>query len=246
MRKNRNKSKKVVNFKKELRGLNKLEQLIDVITEDHNRGSMTSNQSLASNFVSSPIASILSKLKHKGKNSYCCKKDIVFTKIQNLVLKLNIHLLEKEKAILDKKERLSQSISVTLMTRSDKIVVSDLKSHELSYNELIKVVHKHTQIPLNLLSLMVGNKKIDQTSVIDLWQNQLINVHTKGFGGTGDQDAILNERICVLCGSKTAFKYLYIKTMNQEKIHVIQTMTKKTLDKDKDCVCHKCEWKAGR
>ena len=132
------------------------------------------------------------------------------------------------------------------MTPSDKIVVSDLKSHQLSYNELIKIVHKHTKIPLNLLSLMVGNKKIDQTSVIDLRQNQLINVYTKGFGGTGDQDAILNERICVLCGSKTAFKYLYIKTMNQEKIHVIQTMTKKTLDKDKDCVCHKCEWKAGR
>ena len=36
VRKNRNKNKKVVNFKKELRGLNKLEQLIDVITEDHN------------------------------------------------------------------------------------------------------------------------------------------------------------------------------------------------------------------
>ena len=132
------------------------------------------------------------------------------------------------------------------MTQSDKIVVSDLKSHELSYNELIKIVHKHTEIPLNLVSLMVGNKKIDQTSVIDLQQNQLINVYTKGFGGTGDQGAILNERICVSCGSKTAFKYLYIKTMNQEKIHVIQTMTKKTLNKDKDCVCHKCERKAGR
>ena len=33
--------------------------------------------------------------------------------------------------------------------------------------------------------------------------------------------------------------------MNQEKTHVIQTMTKKTLNKDKDCVCHKCERKAG-
>ena len=34
--------------------------------------------------------------------------------------------------------------------------------------------------------------------------------------------------------------------MNQEKIHIIQTMTKKTLDKDKDRVCLKCEQKAGR
>ena len=66
-------------------------------------------------------------------------------------------------------------------------------------------MNKHTQIHPNLLSLMVGNKDIDQTSVIDLLQNQIINVYTKGFGGTGDQDAILNEKICVLCGSKTAF-----------------------------------------
>ena len=137
VRKNRNKNKKVVNFKKELRSLNKLEQLIDVITKDSNPGSMESNQSFTSNLVSSPIPSILSKLKHTGKNSYCCKKDMVFTKIQSLVLKLNIHILEKEKAILDKKERQSQSFSVTLMTPSDKIVVSDLKSNELFYNELI-------------------------------------------------------------------------------------------------------------
>ena len=34
--------------------------------------------------------------------------------------------------------------------------------------------------------------------------------------------------------------------MNQEIIHVIQIMTKKTLDKDKDRVSHKCERKASR
>ena len=82
VRKKRNKNKKVVNFKKELRSLNKLEQLIDVITKDSNPGSMESSQSFISNLVSSPIPSIVSKLKHTGKNSYCCKKDMVFTKFK--------------------------------------------------------------------------------------------------------------------------------------------------------------------
>ena len=35
-------------------------------------------------------------------------------------------------------------------------------------------MHKHTHIPLNLVCLIAGNKKIDQTSVIDLRENQSI------------------------------------------------------------------------
>ena len=93
---------------------------------------------------------------------------------------------------------------------------------------------------------MAGNKKIDQTYVIDLRENQLINVYVKGFGGTGEQGVSSNEKVCVLCESKTAFKYLHIKTMNQEKINVIQTMTKNILVKDEDRICYKCERKATR
>ena len=113
------------------------------------------------------------------------------------------------------------------MTPSDKIVVSDVRSHELFCDELIKIFHKHAHIPLNLVCLMAGNKKIDQTSVIDLRENQLINVYVKGSGGAGEQGVSSNEKVCVLCESKTTFKYLHIKTMNQEKINVVQTMTKK-------------------
>ena len=140
------------------------------------------------------------------------------------------------------------------MIPSDKIVVSDLLFYdefyelfyELFYDELIKIVHKHTHLPLNLVCLMAGHKKIDQTSVIDLRENQLINVYVKGFGETGEQGVSSNEKVCVLCESKTTFKYLHIKTINQEKINVIQTMTKKILVKNEDHICYKCEWKATR
>ena len=51
------------------------------------------------------------------------------------------------------------------MIPSDKIVISDLKSNELFYNELIKIVNKYTQIPPKLLSIMVGNKKDQRSNV---------------------------------------------------------------------------------
>ena len=93
---------------------------------------------------------------------------------------------------------------------------------------------------------MAGNKNIDQTSVIDLRENQLINVYVKCFGGTGEQGVSSNKKVSVLCESKTAFKYLYIETMNQEQVNVIQTMTKKTLAKDEDCICYECELNGTR
>ena len=100
---------------------------------------MISNQYFACNLVSSPIGSLLTKLRQMGKKCYCCKKDVVAAKIHNLMLKLTFFVLGKEKATSNKTEKHCQSFSITLMTPSDKIVVSDLRSHELFYDELIKL-----------------------------------------------------------------------------------------------------------
>ena len=88
-------NKKVLNFKRELRILNEIERLIDTITETDNPecSLMISNHYFACNFVSSPIGSILNKLRQMEKNGYCCKKDVVDAKIHNLMLKLTFLIL---------------------------------------------------------------------------------------------------------------------------------------------------------
>ena len=63
----------------------------------------------------------------------------------------------------------------------------------------------------------------------------------KGCGGAGDNDAAKSIKFCVICQSRNAFKYRNIKTMDKEKINVIQTMASKSLAIDEDHICSKCE-----
>ena len=63
----------------------------------------------------------------------------------------------------------------------------------------------------------------------------------KGCGGAGDNDAAKSIKFCVICQSRNAFRYRKIKTMDKEKINVIQTVASKSLATDEDHVCSKCE-----
>ena len=107
----------MLKFKRELRILNEHEHLINTITAADNPecNFMISNQHFACNFVSSPIGSLLTKLRQMGEKCYCCKKDVVATKIHNLKLKLTFFVLGKEKATSNKTEKHCQSFSITLM-----------------------------------------------------------------------------------------------------------------------------------
>ena len=134
-----------------------------------------------------------------------------------------------------------KSFCLTLITAVNKIVVSDIKCHHLGYNDLIDIVQRNTQIPPKLISLVVGRSKLDKSYLLDMREKNIINVFVKGCGGAGDNDVAQSIKFSVICQSRNAFKYHTIKTMDKEKINVIQTMASKSLAIDEDLVCSKCQ-----
>ena len=90
-------------------------------------------------------------------------------------------------------------------------------------------------------------KKLDHNCSLDLRKNNVVNVYGRGCGGADNVDDNESDiQVCAVCDSKSSVKYYPMNGRSATKIKAAQSLTSKTLSKENDKICRKCERAAVR